>query len=196
MSIDKAIEAMVRFQGDSLAANISNIESRVQQKGLSEINDLCISSGINDDFLASALEVQKIADQINVIINAAGILRSLQGILELEEKVEYISLGSGNAGKNFDLETNYRIAQFKFINWNGGAESIRQKSIFNAFFELAEYETEKKKFLYIVGTEFPLKFFMGRRTLKSVLSRRPEILERIISKYGPDIEKVNQYYDL
>jgi hypothetical protein len=196
MSFDKAIETIVRFQGNGLTENLSDIEKRIQHNGLGAINDLCICSGIDDDFLASALEIKKIAGQINIIIHAAGILRSLQSILEPDEKVEYVSLGAGNTGRNFDLETNYRIAEYKFINWKGGAESIRQNGIFNDFFELAEYETEKKKFLYVVGTEFPLKFFKGERKLKSVLTRRPEILSRIISKYGTNIEKVSQYYDL
>ncbi len=76
-----------------------------------------------------------------------------------------------------------RVAEYKFIDWQGGPESIRQNSIFKGFFELAEHETHKKV-LYVVGTGYPLKFFNGGRALTSVLSRHPKILAHIHEKYG------------
>lgn len=164
--------------------------------GIDEVRNLCSSRGVDDDFLASALSVKKIAGQINVIIHASGILRSLQEILEPGEQVVYVSLGAGNTGRKFDLETNYRVAEYKFIDWQGGPESIRQNGIFKDFFELAEYETPKKKFLYVVGDELPLKFFNGGRALKSVLSRQPRVLARITEKYGGGIERVCDYYNI
>jgi hypothetical protein len=107
-----------------------------------------------------------------------------------------VSLGAGNTGRHFDLETNLRIAEYKFIDWQGGPESIRQSGIFKDFFELAEYETTKRKCLYVVGTEYPLKFFNGGRALSSVLSRNPNILSRIKAKYGESVTKVCDYYEL
>ncbi len=196
MSIDKAIEAIERFQGDSLTNSLSGIESKIQKMGIDEIKNLCRSRGVDDDFLASALSVKKIAGQINVIIHAAGILRSLQDILEPGEQVEFVSLGAGNTGRKFDLETNCRVAEYKFIDWRGGPESIRQNGIFKDFFELAEYETPKRKFLYVVGDELPLKFFNGGRALRSVLSRQPKVLARITEKYGAGIERVCDYYNI
>lgn len=196
MSIDQAIEAIERFQGTSLTKSISGIEEKIEGWGLNEAKSFCRGRGIDDEFLASALSIKKVAGQINVIIHAAGILRSLQDILEPGEKVDYVSLGAGNTGRTFDLETNYRVAEYKFIDWQGGAESIRQNGIFKDFFELAEYETDKKKFLYVVGDEYPLKFFNGGRKLSSVLSRQPKILTKITEKYGAGIERVCHYYDL
>jgi hypothetical protein len=116
--------------------------------------------------------------------------------MEPGEVVESVSLGAGNTGRKFDLETNFRVAEYKFIDWQGGPESIRQNGIFKDFFELAEHETTKRKFLYVVGTEFPLRFFRGGRALTSVLSRQPAILARITAKYGTGIERVCDYYDL
>jgi hypothetical protein len=196
MSIDQTIEAIEKFQGADLTESISAIETRIKDWGLDEVKVFCASRAIDDAFLASALSVKKIAGQINVIIHAAGILRSLQDILEPGEKVEYVSLGAGNTGRKFDLETNRRVAEYKFIDWQGGPESIRQNGIFKDFFELAEYETNKKKFLYVLGTEFPLRFFNGGRALTSVLSSQPKMLERITKEYGYDIKRVCDYYDL
>lgn len=196
MSIDQAIKAIDGFQGESLTQSLSAIESSVIGLSLIELQKLCGNRGIDNAFLASALSIKRIAGQINVIIHAAGILHSLLSVLEPGEVVESVSLGAGNTGRKFDLETNLRVAEYKFIDWQGGPESIRQNSVFKDFFELAEYETTKKKYLYVVGTDFPLRFFRGGRALTSVLSRQPAILARIAAKYGASIVRVCDYYVL
>jgi len=196
MSIDRAIQAIQQFQGGSLTKGISEIEKLIVGFSEKESKKLCIDREINDSFLASALSIKKLAGQINVIIHAASILRSLPEILEPGEVIESVSLGAGNTGRKFDLETNYRIAEYKFIDWNGGAESIRQNGIFKDFFELAETDTNKKKYLYVIGDTFPLKFFLGGRSLTSVLSRNSKLLQKIHEKYGDEVLKVRDYYTL
>ena len=81
-----------------------------------------------------------------------------------------MSLGAGNSGRSWDLETDRQIAEFKFISWRGGPEAIRQNSLFKDFLYLAEHETDKSKHLYVLGTEVPIKFLSGRRAFTSVLS--------------------------
>lgn len=196
MSIDQAIQAIANFQGDSLTKSLSGIERDIVGLCLDDVPNFCGAKKIDDAFLVSALSIKKIAGQINVIIHAAGILRSLQGILEPGERIKSVSLGAGNTGRKFDLETNFRVAEYKFIDWQGGPETIRQNGIFKDVFELAEHETAKKKFLYVVGTEFPLKFFRSGRALASVMSRQPSILTRITEKYGTSVKRVCDYYDL
>lgn len=196
MTIDKALHALEAFQGESLTESLSDIETRIIGSGIEDAENFCAARGINDAFMDSAITVKRVAGQINVIIHAAGILRSLPGLLELGEKVESVSLGAGNTGRQFDLETNMRVAEYKFIDWQGGPESIRQNGIFKDFFELAEHKTHKKKYLYVVGTEYPLKFFNGGRALTSVLSRHPNILARIQEKYGNRISRVCDYYEM
>jgi hypothetical protein len=196
MSIDQAIKAIDGFQGESLTRSLSAIESSVVGLSLIELQKFCDNRGIDNAFLASALSIKKIAGQINVIIHAACILHSLLSVLEPGEVVESVSLGAGNTGRKFDLETNLRVAEYKFIDWQGGAESIRQNGVFKDFFELVEFETTKKKYLYVVGTDFPLRFFRGGRALTSVLSRQPAILARISAKYGTNVVRVCDYYNL
>jgi hypothetical protein len=196
MAIEEALRALELFQGKSLTENLAKIESEVIGASQGNIADFCSANQINNSFMESALSVKRLAGQINVIIHAAGILKSLHGILDDGELVESVSLGAGNTGRMFDLETNFRIAEYKFIDWQGGAESIRQNGIFKDFFELAEYETPKRKYLYVVGTKYPLKFFNGGRALSSVLSRYPNIQAKIRDKYGEDIQKVSDYYSI
>lgn len=196
MNIVQAIAAIERFQGNNLTGSIAVIESQIEGWGINEAKNFCHNEGIDDNFIESALSIKKVAGQINTIIHAAGILSSLQSILKPGERVEYVSLGAGNSGRRFDLETDYRVAEYKFIDWQGGPETIRQNALFKDFFELAEYETDKKKFLYVVDDKFPLKFFKSGRAIKSVLSRQPQILSRISKKYGAGFERVCDYYNI
>lgn len=194
MSIDMAINTIEKFQGDSLTNSLAGIERAIVGQDSHATAVFCNDRNIDTDFMASALAIKKVAGQINVIIHAAGILHSLPHILEEGEFVESVSLGAGNTGKKFDLETNLRVAEYKFITWQGGAESIRQNGIFKDFYELAEHETQKRKVLYVMGTHFPIKFFTGGRALSSVLAKQPEMLNAIKVKYGAQMNVVREYY--
>lgn len=196
MSIDQAIALIQNFQGLSLTKSISDIEKEIVGFSQCESKEFCDRRKIDHSFLESALSVKKLASEINIIIHAAGILRSLPEILEPGEVIESLSLGAGNTGRRFDLETNFRIAEFKFIDWRGGPESIRQNGIFKDFYELAEEDTDKSKYLYLIGDTVALKFFQGRRALTSVLNRRAHILQAIRDKYGPNVLTVRDYYSI
>ena len=91
--------------------------------------------GTKAEVLGAAGLIKRLAGQIHVVIHALGILLCLPRILQPGEVVEYVSLGAGNTGRAFDLETNQRIAEFKFIRWQGGAEVIRQGSKRTPFFQ-------------------------------------------------------------
>jgi hypothetical protein len=196
LSIQKALKALEVFQGDSLTASLASIEAAIAGSGQGELKAFCQDRCIDNSLMESALTLKKVAGQINVVIHAAGILCSLPHILEPGEQVLYVSLGAGNTGRRFDLETNIRVAEYKFIDWRGGPESIRQNSLFKDFFYLAEHETKKRKFIYVIGTDKPNRFLNGRRALTSVLSRYPTILDRIRDHYGKGVITVRDYYQL
>ncbi len=158
------------------------------------MNKITSQGNIDSDILKAALVVKKSISQIDVVIHAIGIINSLPYILEQDEKVEYLSLGAGNTGRNFDVETNKRIAEFKFINWSGKSDTIRQNTTFKDFFELAEYETNKKKCLYILDKAKVVKFFNNNRALKSVLSKNEATSKHFFSLYNNKYTTVSQYY--
>lgn len=83
------------------------------------------TSGAKAEVLGAAALIKHLAGQINVVIHALGILLCLPHILRPGEVIDYVSLGAGNTGRAFDLETNHRIAEFKFIRWQVWQESIR-----------------------------------------------------------------------
>jgi hypothetical protein len=120
----------------------------------------------------------------------------LPQILKDGEQIEYVSLGAGNTGRPFDLETSERVTEFKFINWRGGPESIRQNSLFKDFYMLAESTSAKRKFLYVLSTEYPLKFFNGGRALSRVLSRNEKVKKLFDAKYGSSLTTVRDYFTI
>jgi hypothetical protein len=132
------IHLLSKFTDQDLTRTLARIEGRVRGLSADDCDALLEQAGAGREVLAAAAEMKRLAGQINVTIHALGILLCLPHILEQGETVEYVSLGAGNTGREFDLETNLRVAEFKFIRWRGGAESIRQNSIFKDYVLLAE----------------------------------------------------------
>src|SRR6185312_8344604 len=132
--------------------------------------------------------------QIHVVIHAVGVMLLIPQIMEPDERIEYVSLGAGNTGREFDLETDRRVAEFKFIHWQGGAESIRQNAVFKDFYCLAENATTKRKELYVLGIAHPLGFLQGGRALSSIMSRDRKLWDKFRAKYGDRFKTVGEYY--
>ena len=193
ISILEAAKTIQEFEKGSLTGQISTVESKLAGSTTNDVQSLYSSLGVTTDLLEAAITFKRTASQINVLIHSIGILLSLPKILEKDEVVEYLSLGAGNTGRPFDLETNCRVAEFKFINWQGGPESIRQNSLFKDFYLLAEYETPKQKYLYVIGKKHPMKFLNGGRSLQSVMSRNNKLWTDFQKKYS-SFKKVREYY--
>lgn len=190
----EAASNIQQFEKGSLTHRISSIESTLQSTDRTACKSLYPSLGITFSLLDSAYALKRTASQINVLIHAVGILVSLPHVLREGEVIEALSLGAGNTGRPFDLETTFRIAEFKFISWKGGPESIRQNSLFKDFYLLAEYDTVKERYLYVIGTEHPLRFLQSGRALKSVMSRNNKLWADFQKRYGERFSEVHEYY--
>ena len=173
---------------------LGRIEDAVRGLSVDDCGEFLKSASVDSEALAAAAELKRLAGQINVTIHALGILLCLPHVLERGETVEYVSLGAGNTGRKFDLETNWRVAEFKFIHWRGGAETIRQNSIFKDYFLLSEHATSKRKYLYLLGTHHALKFLRGGRALTSVLSRNGKVQNLFFERFEKQFETVGEYY--
>jgi hypothetical protein len=188
------IRLLSRFNGTDLTQTLGRIEGAVRGVTAEDCGAFLEGAGARREVRSAAVEMKRLAGQINVTIHALGILLCLPHILESGERVEYVSLGAGNTGRKFDLETNYRVAEFKFIRWRGGAESIRQNSIFKDYFLLAEHATVKRKYLYLLGTEQALKFLRGGRALSSVLSRNDNLQKMFAERFGDQFRTAGDYF--
>lgn len=192
--ITEAIHLLHAFRGADLTQTIYQIEQSVKGVSAEKYSAILSTSGAKAEVLGSAGLVKRLAGQINVVIHALGILLCLPHILQPGERIEYVSLGAGNTGRAFDLETNLRIAEFKFIHWQGGPESIRQNALFKDFFGMAEHESPKQKYLYVLGTEHAEKFLKGGRALSSVLTRKEKLRKRFTEKFGNQYRTIRDYY--
>lgn len=194
MTLIEAAKNIEKFTQNSLRGQIAYLENALESKDKVAAQALDENLNINTDLLNSALLMKQVAGQINEVVHAVGILLLLPHILREGEKIETLSLAAGNTGKDFDLETNLRIAEFKFIHWKGGSEVIRQNSIFKDFYLLAEANTTKERYLYVVGDQHPLKFFNSRRKLKGVM-RDNRLWTKFQSVHGERFSVVSEYYN-
>ena len=194
MQLERSIAAYQQFCGPDITATLARIESSIRGVSVEQLDDTLSSFGAFENSLAGAGQLKLLVGQLNVVIHALGILLCLPKILESGEIIESVSLGAGNTGRLFDLETDRRVAEFKFIRWQGGSETIRQNSVFKDFYLLAEHDTRKKKHLYVLETHHPLKFLNGGRALDSVLSKNVTLYRQFQSKYGHEYRTVREYY--
>ena len=183
-----------QFTGTDLTTTLARLEGAVKGRTVIDCGDFLEQHQVGGDALVAAGVMKLLFGQINVIVHALGILRCLPHILEPGETVEYVSLGAGNTGRAFDLETDRRVAEFKFIRWQGGAETIRQNSIFKDLYLLATADTDKRKYLYVLGTETPLKFLRGGRAMDSVLSKNVGMKADFAARFGDQYRTVRDYY--
>jgi hypothetical protein len=192
--MSRALQAIETFIASDLTARIADLEWSVKGCDADQCRLKGADLGVTSQLLSAAYSVKRAAAQINVLIHAVGGLLLLPKILEPEERVEYVSLGAGNSGRAFDLETDRRVAEFKFIHWSGGAETIRQNSLFKDFYLLAEHPTHKRKELYVLDRKHPLKFLRAGRKLESVLSKNVRLWDEFRGKYGDTYATVGDYY--
>lgn len=190
-----AARILSRFIGTELTTTIADIERRLQGRVAHKCAAVLHAAAVDATALNAAAHLKRAAGQINVVIHALGILSCLPHLLQPDETVTYASLGAGNTGRAFDLETDQRIAEFKFIRWQGRPESIRQNALFKDFYLLARQTTAKAKHLYVLGTDHPLRFFNGRRDLRSVLSRNVKLRDEFFAAYGARYRTVRDYYE-
>ena len=194
--LEDALKIVESFSSQSgLTKRIAQIEAKLMSKDKETVTRFLNNEGIEEKVLEGALRIKEISGQINVVVHALGILTALPYILDEDEEISYLSLGAGNTGRDFDLETNKRIAEFKLINWQGGAEAIRQNGLFIDFYNLAEHETNKRKCLYVIDRKYPLRFLNGGRALTSVLSKNQKVANKFFSKYGDRYRVVSEYYN-
>lgn len=194
ITLSDIVSALSRFTGPNLTATLSRLEAAVQGVTATDCHMFLDGAQAGREALSAAGELKRQAAQINVTIHALGILLCLPHLLEPRERVEYVSLGAGNTGRAFDLETNLRVAEFKFINWRGGSEAIRQNGVFKDHLLLALSPTKKRKFLYLLGTDHAVKFLQGGRALSSILSRNDKLRRTFTERFGDSYRTVGAYY--
>jgi hypothetical protein len=192
-SLVRASKMLESFKGGSLKSAVLELQKSFEGATKQQATSVLAGKNLTKELLAAAWLIKKNASQINEIVHALGIMLALPSILEVGERIESISLAAGNTGKPYDLETTSRVAEFTFINWKGGPETIRQNKVFKDFFFLAEAKTSKKRELYTVGTEHVKDFFSSKRSIQQILKGNAK-LDRGFRKYKQKYRTVQEYY--
>jgi hypothetical protein len=193
--VEEALAAVQAFGiGAALTARIADLETRLQGKTRDKAAALLTADQVDETTLNGALTIKQLSAQIDVVIHALGILTSLPYVLKRGEVIESLSLGAGNTGRQHDLETDRRIAEFKFIQWRGGPESIRQNSVFVDIFNLANANTDKRRVLYLLDKQHALRFLGNRRAIASVLSKSASVAARFRAAHQDDFATVDEYW--
>lgn len=194
MDLGEAAVALKKFGGANLTLTLAKIESSMCGVSSEGCTAAIKTIGAGEKALAAAGMLKAVAAPINVVIHTPGILLCLPHILDRDELRQGVSLGAGKTGRAHDREMTHRIGEFKFIQWRGGSESIRHSSIFKDYFLLAESTRPKRKYLYAIGTDYPLKFFNGGRSLASVLSKGDHLKTQFAGTFGGHFKTVCDYY--
>jgi hypothetical protein len=183
INLDEAINIVSGFKNSSL------------KETLKELEKLEVKSPISDfETIFSAAKVIKEASmQIDEIVHAAGIMRAKEVWLEKDEIVTYMSLGAGNHQGRFDLETNFRIAEFKFGKWNeGSANGVRRRGYFGNYIGLLTANDSRKKYFVMEDKKAFVEFMEGKACWKKVLSKNQsgfEKLEKFLIEKGKQDSK-------
>ena len=193
-SLAAALQSISAFIGPKLSSKISALEQSIKGCSGDDCRIRGIGLGTTSSLLTAAHSVKQAAGQIHIVIHAVGAMLLIPQIMEPDEIIESVSLGAGNTDREFDFETDRRIVEFKFIHWRGGAEVIRQNALFKDFYCLAERQTKKRKELYVLRTEHPLKFLRSGRSLASVMSRNRKLWDEFKVMHGEKFATVGQYY--
>lgn len=195
MNNQTALDIVLEFKGKSLTDQLTVLISEIIGKTKDDIPE-------RTELFNAALTVKKASAQINEIVHAIGILNSLKKILDNGELVEKLSLAAGAEGDGFDLETNLRLAEFKFSRWQegGSKNGMRKRHIFADFANLTISQTSKRKELYTVSADQIIKYFNGRANWKKVLSKSGKIqyeLGDYLYKIGrTEIKTLNEVYSI
>jgi hypothetical protein len=194
--LNPSLELVAEFANSNLTKTLAGIEALLANKGRAAASSLSAAEGWDRSLLSAALDVKFAAARINDIVHAVGILVSLPKILKPGEKIISMSLGAGNTNRSWDLETDLRIAEFKFIHWRGGAETIRQNALFKDFFFLAEDASKKARYLYVLGRDHPDRFLNSKRKLGPILKNSAKLAAAFEKANIKGCDTVSDYFHL
>jgi len=190
-----ALGRVARFRGENLAAGVARFEGLVAGMDRGGLGSFLFQEAVSLELLRAAVLVKRAAAQIDNIVHAAGMLLCLPEILEDSERIEAVSLAAGNTGKPFDLVTDRRIAEFTFIDWKGGSESIRKQKLFKDFYLLAQANTTKRRYLYFLGDKHAPKVFTSATSCKDMLQKYAPLRDAFLEGHDATL-CVREYFEM
>ena len=158
-SLRGAVEHLADFMdGQPLTTRVADLESALHQVGAADVAAVAQDHELDIATLTAALTVRAAFGRVSDVIHALVITLALPRILNPGEVVTVRpSLAAGNdPTRQFDLETDQRVAEFKVSAWTG-ADAMRKRGAFVDLVHVALDETERTKYVYVLG-EAPGRF--------------------------------------
>ncbi|MBK7228476.1 MAG: hypothetical protein IPH97_06360 [Ignavibacteriales bacterium] len=190
--IEESLEILNSFFGDNPTKKIGELNKSLAASDRTQINQLLSEEKIGRNLIHSAYLIKKISAQIDTKLHCLGIIYLLNKLLDEDEIIESLALGSDNQSE-FDLVTNHRIAEFKFGEWKG-KDSMRRKKLFQDYFNLAESSSSKRKILYVYELDPVLKFLQSSSDFSNILDKEESLRIAFRKKYGNSLTFVKEYY--
>ncbi|KFF16546.1 hypothetical protein B0A63_11330 [Flavobacterium johnsoniae UW101] len=196
--LNTKIEKMDLIEALSIINKFKNLDIRETFKTLEKLDTVVSDYDFENIFSASKI-IKEASAQIDEIVHATGIMIAQKKWLEENEKLQYLSLGAGNHKEKFDLETNLRIAEFKFGRWNDkSSNGLRRRGYFSNYIGLLTSEDPRRKYFVVEDKESFLKFIKGKADWRNVLSKNPTGLKKLefflIEKGKENLTSVGQIY--
>jgi hypothetical protein len=164
---------------------IARLEATTEHATALEVRAAALSAGVDVQLLAAAVTVRRELGPLGDLIHAAAIMTLLPELLEDGETlVNRPSLSAGDdPGRPFDVETNLRVAEFKFDVWTG-RDDHRKRELFRDFVRLASDTSGRRPELLVLGAE-PRHFLEASRSKASwALARSPGTLRLFTEQFG------------
>jgi hypothetical protein len=170
MNLNEAINIVKIFKNESVKETLI---------GLQKLEKTISISNFETIYLAAKI-IKEASSQIDEIVHASGIMIAKEVWLNEREKVEYLSLGAGNHKERFDMETNLRIAEFKFGKWNEkSANGIRRRGYLGNYVSLLVAKDPRIKYFVIEDKVAFVKFMNGKASWRNVLSKNPSGFKKL-----------------
>ena len=170
MNLNEAINIVKIFKNENVKETLKDLQ-RLENK---------ISFPNFENIFTAAKIIKDASSQIDEIVHASGIMIAKELWLHEDEEVQYLSLGAGNHKGHFDMETNLRIAEFKFGKWNdNSANGIRRRGYFSNYISLLTANDHRSKYFVVEDRSSFVKFMNGKATWRNVLSKNPSGFKKL-----------------
>jgi hypothetical protein len=190
MNLNEAVNILNSFKNQSLKDVLKGIEETKEVSNQHDFRKL----------FEAAQKVKKASAQVDEMVHSAGIMLVLQSWLKKNEVIEYLSLGAANHKNRFDLETNLRIAEFKFGIWNdSSANGSRRRGYFGNYVSLLTSTDKREKYFVVEDKKGFMKFIEKEAKWENVLSRNKtgygKLSDFLNSKKQNDLKTVGEIFN-
>ena len=195
-TLEDRIGPLLDFLGATpLTESIAQLEFALDGLTAEDLSPVLVKQGVTVDLLRAGLDARALFGRIDDLIHAMAISLALPHLLAPGETLRRPSLGSGNDSSHpYDVETDRRIAEFKFSGWKG-SDAMRKRQLFKDLVHLAAAPTDGRRAeLYVTGVR-PIRFLNATKsTAEWALNRGSEkTRDLFVERFGDPTIPISEF---